>query len=139
MLTEEMFPFSLSLTFSLFVKLYPRTLFHITVSAMTTNCTNLATFLTELIHSTQSFIFDVKAWMTVIINNKMQLYNNQTKMIPIATKTVLNSVPQFIKLEVSDVKLANTVRILSGTSSDCATICPKSSPKIYCVHLFFQD
>jgi len=42
----------------------------------------------------------------------MQLYNNQTKMIPIATKTVLNSVPQFIKLEVSDVKLANTVRNL---------------------------
>ena len=44
----------------------------------------------------------------------MQLNHDQTEMILIATKTVLNSdsVPQFINLEVSDVKLADTVRNL---------------------------
>ena len=74
-------------------------------------------------------------------NNQLQLNNDKTEMIQIASEMILNSdsVPQSINQEGSDVKLANTVRILSGTSSDCATICPKSSPKIYCVHLFFQD
>ena len=41
----------------------------------------------------------------------MQLNNNQTEMILIASDTIPNSssVPQFINLEGSDIKLANTV------------------------------
>ena len=42
------------------------------------------TQLPEIIHSTQY----VKAWMT---NNQLQLNNDKTEMILIATKTVLNS------------------------------------------------
>ena len=51
--------------------------------------------LPEIIHSTQSCISDVKAWMT---NNQLQLNNDKTEMIIIATKRVLNSdfVPQSI-------------------------------------------
>ena len=69
------------------------------------------TQLPEIIHSTQSCISDVKAWMT---NNQLQLNNPKTEMILIATKMVLNSdsVPQSINLEGSDIKLANTVRNL---------------------------
>ena len=69
------------------------------------------TQLPEIIHSTQSCISDVKAWMT---NNQLQLNNDKTEMILIATKTVLNSdsVPQSINLEGSDIKFANTVRNL---------------------------
>ena len=46
------------------------------------------TQLPEIIHSTQSCISDVKAWMT---NNQLQLNNDKTETILIATKTVLNS------------------------------------------------
>ena len=46
------------------------------------------TQLPEIIHSTQSCISDVKAWMT---NNQLQLNNDKTEMILIATKTVLHS------------------------------------------------
>ena len=46
------------------------------------------TQLPEIIHSTQSCISDVKAWMT---NNQLQLNNDKTEMILIATKTVFNS------------------------------------------------
>ena len=69
------------------------------------------TQLPEIIHSTQSCISDVKAWMT---NNQMQLNNDKTEMIFIASKTVLSSdsVPQSIHLEGSDIKFANTVRSL---------------------------
>ena len=69
------------------------------------------TQLLEIIHSTQSCISDVKAWIT---NNQLQLSNDKTEMILIATKTVLNSdsVPQSINLEGSDIKFANTVRNL---------------------------
>ena len=51
------------------------------------------TQLPEIIHSTQSCISDVKAWMT---NNQLQLNSDKTEMILIATKTVLSSysVPQ---------------------------------------------
>ena len=120
------------------------------------------TQLPEIIHSTQSCISDVKAWMT---NNQLQLNNDKTEMILIATKTVLNSdsVPQSINLEGSDIKFANTVRNLDvcldptlsfqqQISSVCricylelrrlvqyATICLKMSPKNCCVRLFFQD
>ena len=54
------------------------------------------TQLPEIIHSTRSCISDVKAWMT---NTQLQLNNDKTEMILIATKTVLNSdsVPQSIK------------------------------------------
>ena len=47
-------------------------------------------------------------------NNQLQLNNDKTEMILIATKTVLNSdsVPQSINLEGSDIKFANTVRNL---------------------------
>ena len=47
-------------------------------------------------------------------NNQLQLNNDKTEMILIATKAVLNSdsVPQSINLEGSDVKFANTVRNL---------------------------
>ena len=47
-------------------------------------------------------------------NNQLQLNNDKTEMILIATKTVLNSdsVPQSINLEGSDIKFANTVRSL---------------------------
>ena len=47
-------------------------------------------------------------------NNQMQLNNNKTEMILIASKTILNSdsVPQSINLEGSDIKLANAVRNL---------------------------
>ena len=79
---------------------------------MTTSCTNLATLLDFLNLFIQlSCISDVKAWMT---NNKLQLNNDKTEMILIATKMVLNSdsVPQSINLEGSDIKLANTVRNL---------------------------
>ena len=69
------------------------------------------TQLPEIIHSTQSCISDIKAWMT---NNQMQLNNDKTEVILIATKTVLNSdsVPQSINLEGSDIKFVNTVRSL---------------------------
>ena len=69
------------------------------------------TQLPEIIHSVQSCISDVKAWMT---NNQLQLNNDKTEMILIATKTVLNSnsVPQSINLEGSDIKFADTVRNL---------------------------
>ena len=64
--------------------------------------------LFEIIHSAQSCISDVKAWVT---NNQLQLNNAKTEMILIATKTILNSecVPQLINLEGSGIKLANTV------------------------------
>ena len=88
-------------------------------------------------------------------NNQLQLSNDKTEMIPIATKTVLNSdsVPQSINLEGSDIKLANTVHNLGvclDPTLSCnsisppfvvsailnfvglvqyATICPKMSPK----------
>ena len=67
------------------------------------------TQLPEIIHSTQSCISDVKAWMK---NNQLQVNNDKTEMILIATKTVLNSdsVPQSINLEGSDIKFTNTVR-----------------------------
>ena len=45
------------------------------------------TQLPEIIHSTQSCISDVKAWMT---NNQLQLNNDKTEMILIATKAVLH-------------------------------------------------
>ena len=47
-------------------------------------------------------------------DNQLQLNNDKTEMILIATKTVLNSdsVPQSINLEGSDISLANTVRNL---------------------------
>ena len=63
------------------------------------------------IHSNQSCISDVKAWMT---NNQLQLNNDKKEMILIAAKTVLNSdsVLQSINLEGSDIKFANTVRNL---------------------------
>ena len=69
------------------------------------------TQLPEIIHSTQSCISDVKAWMT---NNQLQLNNDKTEIILTATKTVLNSdsVSQSINLEGSDIKFANTVRNL---------------------------
>ena len=69
------------------------------------------TQLPEIINSTPSCISDVKAWMA---NNQLQLNSDQTKMILIATKTVLNSdsVAQSINLEGSGVKFANTVRNL---------------------------
>ena len=69
------------------------------------------TQLPEMSHSTQSCISDVKAWLT---NNQLQLNNDKTEMILIATKTVLNSdsVPQSINLEGSDIKFTNTVRNL---------------------------
>ena len=109
--------------------------------------------LHKIIHSTQSCTSDVKGWMT---NNQLQLNNDKTEIILIATKTVLNSdsVPQSINLEGSDIKLTNTVRnlgvCLDSTLSLCnsksppfvvsaiwnfvglvqnATICPKMSPK----------
>ena len=44
--------------------------------------------LPEIIHSTQSCISDVKAWTT---NNQLRLNNDKTEMIPIASKTILNS------------------------------------------------
>ena len=74
--------------------------------------------LFETIHSTQSCISDVKAWVT---NNQLQLNNAKTEMILIATKTILNSecVPQPINLEGSGIKLANTLRNLS--------VCPDTS------------
>ena len=67
--------------------------------------------LPEIIHSTQSYISDVKAWMT---NNQLQLNNDKMEMILTASKTILNSdsVPQSLNLEGSDIKLANTVRNL---------------------------
>ena len=46
------------------------------------------TQLPEIIHSTQSCISDVKAWMT---NNQLQLNSDKTEMVLIATKMVLNS------------------------------------------------
>ena len=80
---------------------------------MTSNCINLATFLNfpEIIHSIQSCVSGVKAWLT---NNQRQLNNDQTEMNLTASKTILNadSAPQSINLEGSDIKLANTVRNL---------------------------
>ena len=101
-------------------------------------------------------------------NNQLQLNNDKTEMILIASKTILNSdsVPQSINLEGSDIKFAaNTVRNVGvchdptlsfqqQISSVCrigylelhriklvqyATICLKMSPKNCCVRLFFQD
>ena len=46
------------------------------------------TQLPEVTDSTQSCTSDVKAWMT---NNQLQLNNDKTEMILIATKTVFNS------------------------------------------------
>ena len=66
------------------------------------------TQLSEIIHSTLSCISDVKAWMT---NNQLQLNNDKTETILVATKTTL-TVPQSINLEGSDMKFANTVRNL---------------------------
>ena len=82
--------------------------------------------LPEIIHSTGSCISDVKAWMT---NNQLQLNNDKTEMIPISTKTVLNSdsVPQSINLGGSDIKLANTVRNL-GVCLDPTLFCNSKSP-----------
>ena len=67
--------------------------------------------LHKIIHSTQSCTSDVKGWMT---NNQLQLNNDKTEIILIATKTVLNSdsVPLSINQEGTDIKLANTVRNL---------------------------
>ena len=64
-----------------------------------------------MIHSAQSCISDVKAWLT---NNQLQINNDETEIILIAAKMILNSdsVPQSINLEGSDIKLANTVRNL---------------------------
>ena len=47
-------------------------------------------------------------------NNQLQLNNDKTEMILIASKTILNSdsVPQSINLEGSDIKLSNTFRNL---------------------------
>ena len=46
-------------------------------------------------------------------NYQLQLNNHKTEMISIATKTVLNTdCSKSINLEGSDIKLANTVRIL---------------------------
>ena len=74
--------------------------------------------LSKIIHSTQSCVSDAKAWMT---NHQLQLNDDKTEMILIATKTILNSecVPQLINLEGSGIKLANTVRNLS--------VCPDTS------------
>ena len=119
------------------------------------------TQLPEIIHSTQSCISDVKAWMT---NHQLQLNNDKTEMILIATKTVLNSdsVSQSVNLEGSDIKLAKTVRqtgvcldptlsFQQQVSSVCCICylelrrisairhCLKMSPKNCCVRLFFQD
>ena len=82
--------------------------------------------LPDIIHSTRSCISDVKAWMT---NNQLQLNNDKTEIIPIATKTVLNSdsVPQSINLEGSDIKLANTVHNL-GVCLDPTLSCNSKSP-----------
>ena len=117
------------------------------------------TQLPEIIHSTQSCISDVKAWMT---NNQLQVNNDKTEMILTATKTVLksDSVPQSINLEGSDIKFANTVRNLGvrldptlsfqqQISSVCC-ICylelrrinavhTEDVTKNCCVRLFFQD
>ena len=63
--------------------------------------------LPKIIHSTQSCISNVKAWMT---NTQLQLKNDKTKMILTATKKVsLQSVPQFINVESSNIKHADTV------------------------------
>ena len=100
-------------------------------------------------------------------NNQLQLNNDKTEMILIATKTVLNtdSVPQSINLEGSDIKFANTVRNLGvcldptlsfqqQISSVCRScyleLCRISAIRHYlsedvtktkhcCVRLFFQD
>ena len=82
--------------------------------------------LPEIIHSTRSCISDVKVWVT---NNQLQLNNDKTEMIPVATKTVLNSdsVPQSINLEGSGIKLANTVRNL-GVCLDPTLSCNSKSP-----------
>ena len=45
-------------------------------------------------------------------NYQLQLNNHKTEMISIATKTVLNTDSVPMNLEGSDIKLANTVRIL---------------------------
>ena len=45
-------------------------------------------------------------------NNQLQLNNDKTEMILIATKTVINSFPQSMNLEGSDMTFANTVRNL---------------------------
>ena len=113
-----------------------------------------------MIHSAQSCISDVKAWMT---NNQLQLNNDKTEMILIDTKTVLNSdsVSQSVNLEGSDIKFAaNTVRNVGvfhdptlsfqqQISSVCC-ICylelrrinavhTEDVTKNCCVRLFFQD
>ena len=65
--------------------------------------------LPELIHSAQSCISDVKAWMT---NSRLQLNNGKTEMILIAPKKFLISdfVPLPISLNGCDIILSNTVR-----------------------------
>ena len=123
------------------------------------------TQLPEIVHSSQSCISDVKAWVR---NNQLQLNNDKTEMILIATKTVLNSdsVPQSINLEGSHIKFANTVRNLGvcldptlsfqqQISSVCRVcyleLCRISAVRHYlsedvttkkkncCTRLFFQD
>ena len=72
--------------------------------------------LSGIIHSTQSCIFDVKAWM---IDNKMRLNFDKTEMILIAPYRFLSSdsVPQSVNLDGCDIKLSNTARNL-GASLD---------------------
>ena len=67
--------------------------------------------LSKIIHSTQSCVSDAKAWMT---NHQLQLNDDKTEMILIATKTILHSdsVQQYINPEGSDIKFANTIRNL---------------------------
>ena len=83
-------------------------------------------------------------------NNHLQLNSDKTEMILTASKTILSSdsVPRSVSLEGSNIKLANTVhnRGLDPSLSvwnfiglvQYATVCPKMSPKIYCVRLLLQ-
>ena len=119
------------------------------------------TQLPEIIHSTQSCISDVKAWMT---NNQLQLNNDKTEMILIATKTVLNSdcstvhksggfwhqicqhssQPRCLSWSYSLSNSKFPPFVVSAILNfvglvQYATICLKMSPKICWVRLFFQD
>ena len=102
----------------------------------------------EIIHSTQSCISDLKAWMT---NIQLQcVYTDITEMFKPAAKMFLNcgSVPQTISLESSDVRFASAVSLDPAISfqqqiSSVCSICylklhrisavryylPKMSPK----------
>ena len=119
--------------------------------------------LSGIIHSTQSCIFDVKAWM---IDNKMRLNFDKTEMILIAPYRFLSSysVPQSVNLDGCDIKLSNTVRKFDvcldprlsfqqqiscvchtyatwsfSASVQYATISLNMLPKNCCVRSFFQD